>query len=374
MTKELRELLAQLDTMKAEVRSLMTDNKVDEAEKKMAEVRSLQKKIDLQKQLDEGGEQRGGKPATENAEEDVVYRNAFMKGLRRRSLTGEEIELIEKRAMAEGVAEDGGLIVPQDISTKIRELMRARIDISQYVNIEPVTTLSGSRVIEKEATLTPFADITELTDLADMDNPKFVSVGYAVKSRGGILPLSNSLLQDSDQNLMRYVTRWIAKKSVRTRNKLILDLLATLAKKALADEVAIKKVLNVDLDPNLAMGAVILTNQDGFNFLDSLKDLQGRFLIQPDPTQPGRRMMFGKPVIVAPNTEIPTVATKAPVIIGNLSEFVTLFDRQNYEILSTNVGGKAFARNTTDVRVIERSDIKKIDDSAVVYGELTIPV
>ena len=43
MSKELRELLAKLEGKKEEVRSLMGEDKVAEAEQMMEEVRSLQK-------------------------------------------------------------------------------------------------------------------------------------------------------------------------------------------------------------------------------------------------------------------------------------------------------------------------------------------
>ena len=52
MTKEMRELLQQLEAAKAEVRKLLAEDRVAEAEKKMEEVRALQKKIDMQKELE----------------------------------------------------------------------------------------------------------------------------------------------------------------------------------------------------------------------------------------------------------------------------------------------------------------------------------
>ena len=41
------------------------------------------------------------------------------------------------------------IIVPQDIQTRINELMRSMNDWSKYVRTEKVNTLSGSRVLEK---------------------------------------------------------------------------------------------------------------------------------------------------------------------------------------------------------------------------------
>ncbi|WP_239646717.1 phage major capsid protein [Bacillus zhangzhouensis] len=37
----------------------------------------------------------------------------------------------------------------------------------------------------------------------------------------------------------------------------------------------IKKALNVTLDPLVSPGAIMMTNQDGYNWLDTLKDGEG---------------------------------------------------------------------------------------------------
>lgn len=397
MGKELREMLQKLERMKAEVRALLGEDKVDEAEKRMEEVRALQKKIEVQRQLEE--EERGGlglgggysvgdetRAATkEDAELEQEYRQIFMKAIRRRPVSSDERSIIaeyEKRAvMNEGGTNpaipdgDSSLIVPKDIQTRINEIMRAQNDLSQYVRVEEVTTLSGSRVLEKDETMTPFALIDEYGVLPETDNPKFVAVSYSVKKRGGILPITNELLADSDQNIINYITRWIGKKAVVTRNKLITDLLLTMTPKDLADLKVVKKVFNVDLDPALSLSSIVLTNQDGYNWLDSQQDANGRFLLQDDITQPGRKLLFGRPVVVCSNRYLPSITgttNKAPIFIGNLEELIVLFTRRFFELAATKEGGDAFKRDTTDLRTIMRDDIKFWDTGAAVYGQLTL--
>ncbi|MEC0092879.1 phage major capsid protein [Paenibacillus macquariensis] len=386
MDEKERELRQKLAAKLEEARSLAGDGKLEEARSAKDAAQALRSQIDLMvemRELDTPGETTPAEPEKRevNSDKDNQYRSAFLKELRNKPLNAVERTLIEeaeaevRAGMQGGVGEDGGLTVPQDIQTMIHEKKRQFVSLENYVTVEPVSTRSGTRVIEKNADIIAFTEITELTDLDDMDNPKFASISYAVKDRGGILPMSNSLLQDTDQNLMEYISKWIAKKSVITRNKLILTLLATLPKKAIADLDAIKKVLNVDLDPSISLSAIILTNQDGYNFLDQQKDLDGRALMQPDPTQPTQKLLFGKPVVVISNRWLPTTGSatkKAPIIVGDLKEAIVLFDRQQYSIASTNVGGKSFGRNSTDVRAIQREDVQKFDDEAVVYGELTI--
>ncbi|MHA6481068.1 phage major capsid protein [Paenibacillus sp. strain BS8-2] len=387
MDEKERELRQKLAKKLDEARSLAAEGKMTEARAAKDAAQELRNQIDLlaeMRGMDTPGdtdpiaepEQRGNKP-----DKAVQYRSAFLKELRGKTLNSEERALIEeaieeiRAGMQGGVGEDGGLIVPQDIQTMILELKRQFVSLESYVTVEPVSTRSGSRVIEKNADVTGFVEITELTDLDELDNPKFKPISYVIKDRGGILPISNTLLQDTDQNLMTYIAKWIAKKSVVTRNGLILGLLGAMTKVPIAELDEIKAILNVELDPSISNSSIILTNQDGFNFLDQLKDLDGRAMLQPNPTQPTQKLLFGRPIVVVANRFLPTTGTtekKAPIIIGDLKEAIVLFDRQQYSIASTNVGGKAFGRNTTDVRAIQREDVKVFDDEAVVYGELAI--
>lgn len=383
MSKELRELLAKLEGKKEEVRSLMGEDKVAEAEQMMEEVRSLQKKVDLQRSLDESEtEERnnGREVETRNVDGEMEYRDVFMKALRNKSLSTEEREFLEndleKRAMSGLTGEDGGLVIPQDIQTKINELSRSFDALEQYVSVEPVRTRSGSRVLEKNSDMVPFVEITEMGEIPETDNPKFSNVQYAVKDRAGILPLSRSLLQDSDQNILKYVINWLGKKSKVTRNVLILNVIEKLTRQAIKSLDDIKDVLNVKLDPAISPNAILLTNQDGFNYLDKLKDKDGKYILQSDPTQKNKKLFAGtNPVVIVSNRFLKTKGTtnkKAPLIIGDLKEAIVLFKREDMELASTDVGGKAFTRNTLDLRAIQRDDVQMWDNEAAVYGEIDL--
>ena len=197
---------------------------------------------------------------------------------------------------------------------------------------------------------------------------------YTIKDYAGILPIPNTLLQDNDANLLTYIYKWIAKKSIITRNSVILALLKTLKNKAAVSGVdSLKDVFNVQLDPAIVTTSSVVTNQDGFNFLDKLKDEKGNYILQPDPTNATKRLLFGAyPVVTLGNKFLPTVTKKAPIFLGDLKEAVILFDRGVYEVTATNTGGKSFTRNTTDVRVIDRFDVQKWDEDAVVNGEIDL--
>ena len=373
MSKELRELLQSLEEQKSKVRGFLAEDKVNEAESLMEEVRDLQKKVALQQELEaaESYNLDDATPLNSNSDTDKdlesEYKRVFLKGLRRQRITADDHSIINQYQAAiheGGVSTDSdgdlGIIVPQDIQTRINELMRSMNDLSKYVRTEKVNTLSGSRVLEKNEDMVPFAVVDEYGEIQETDNPKFTPVTYNLVKRAGFLPITNELLRDTDQNIMAYVANWIAKKHVVTKNSLIISVLNTLTSKDLKDIKAIKKVLNVDLDPAISLSSTIITNQDGFQWLDEQEDVNGRPLLQEDITQPGKKLFKGRQIAVVSNRVLPSTGTttiKAPFVVGNFKELMVLFNRGVYELASTTTGGDAWRRDTTELRTITRDDV-----------------
>lgn len=272
--------------------------------------------------------------------------------------------------LKESEGENGGYLVPEDVRTAINEYRRSFVSLKNYVDVRSVVVPSGSEVYEKTSQLTGLTNITELGEIQETNAEVFEKITYAVKNFGGILPVSRFLLQDSPENLLAYLGKWFMKKQVVTENKEIIAVLKTLTKKAITKVDEIKEAFNVTLDPIFLDNTKVLTNQDGFNVLDSLKDKNGNYLLQPVVTDPTKRTLLGKEVIVLPNTHLPNeTANKFPLYIGDLKEAVRVYELNELEIKSTDVGGKAFTRNSYDTRLITRFDVKAIDKEAVVKLE-----
>lgn len=396
------ELKARLEELKNESKVIVENSEagVEEITAKTEEIQTLKAKIELQekseqedeiavenkiKNLGKGVEKMNIKDLINKIvakevltkEEDemvnVAYTKAFVNAFRKKT-TNEDLEVLN--GLSENSDANGGLIVPKDVETKINEFKRSLPQLENLINKIPVSTNSGSRVYESVATMTALANVTDDTaDIANMGNPTFESITYAIKDYAGILPVPNDLLQDSDQAILTYLAGWIARKSTVTRNSLILTILLALTPTTLADWKAIKKVINITLNPIFATNAKIITNQDGYQYLDTLVDGQNRPLLQPNVSIAGGNVLFGKEVVVVPNTILLTTGTTiklAPIFIGNLAEAITMFERQGYQIATTNVGGTAFIKNRTEVRAIEREDVKAIDATAVVYGKIDV--
>jgi len=379
------ELQIELNKLKAAATELSNKEgvKSEEITAKTEEIKVVKAKLELalQNEADEAAEIEAAKKTPiagkvlKDDETNAKYTEIFYNALRGKNLNTEDRALLEiNNALSSTTGADGGFLIPVDQRTEIMELKRELSSLESLVNIEKVSTLTGSRNIEVDAQYVPFAEFTEKTDVADIDTPTFKNIVYAILDRGGILPMPNNLLNDNTANLQAYLNRWLAKKNVATRNSLIVTLLKTLTKVAIADIDDIKDILNVTLDTAISAMAVVVMNQDAFNVFDKMKDLNGDYLLQPNPLDRTQKLLAGKVVHVYSNRTLPTVATKAPVIIGSLKEAVTLFDREQISLLSTSIGGGAFKGNRTDIRAITREDVKMVDGDALVFGELTIGV
>lgn len=386
MSKEMRELLNKINTKKAEIKAFVADGKIEDAASAKEELKKLQASFNIladleddeaqqaQQQAAEGNAQTAGNEKNGLAKQIKAFTNVIKAAWKKTEVTPEDREILN--AMSEGRDEDGGLIVPKDIKTQIKELRRSEDALENLVNVERVTTKSGTRVIEREADQTPFDNVEEAAEFPEVSTPQFDSIDYKVKKKGGILKVTQELLSDTAENIMGYLKKWIAKKSKATRNFMIIakikEICAGLEVPVTGLD-SLKDIFNVMLDPAIALGSVVVTNQSGFNFLDKLKDEKGNYILQKDPTQATKRLLFGEyPVIRLSNKTLQNVNGKAPIICGDLKEAITIFDRETLTIDISNLVAGMWERDQTGIKVRERLDIQTVDADAVVMGLATV--
>ena len=305
---------------------------------------------------------------------------ALRNGLNPKNGYGNEKVKILYDAMSEGggspAGTDGGFLVPEDVDNAINELRRELNPLAPLFSEETVTAPTGWRVIDTAPT-SGFTAVDELGTVPSDDQPAFAKVSYSLAKYGLILPISNELMKDEDANLMAYISRWGAKKLVLTENGILITLLKTLAASALVTgtetpEASIKRILNKSLDPAISASAVIITNQDGFDALDQLTDDMGRGLLQPDPTNATLLRIFGRRIVKVANAQLPNTSDKPEFFIGDFKEFATIFRKEGFELATTDVGGDAWAKDMTEVRMITRLAASKFDANAVVRRQLTL--
>lgn len=261
---------------------------------------------------------------------------------------------------------NAGLTIPEDIQLQIRTLTRSFASLESLVNVENVTTSHGSRVYEKLADITPLKDLDDESALiGDNDDPELTVVKYLIHRYAGITTVTNTLLKDTVDNIIQWLVNWAAKKDVVTRNAKILEVMGKAPKKPTISKFDdIKDLENNTLDPAIESTSSFITNQSGYNILSKLKDANGRYLMQPDVTSPDKYVIDGKPVIRMADKWLPDVSGSHPLYFGDLKQGITLFDRQQMQIDTTNVGAGSFEHDTTKLRFIDRFDVQLIDDGA----------
>lgn len=265
-----------------------------------------------------------------------------------------------------------GLTIPKDIQTTIHLLVRQYDSLQEYVNVESVTTASGSRVYEKWADITALAEIDdEDGSISANDDPQLTTVKYLIKRYAGITTVTNSLLKDTAENIIAWLSSWIAKKVVVTRNTKIIAAIDKLPTKPTLTKWDDIIDLEAKVDPAIKPTSIFLTNTSGFTALKKVKDAMGNYLMERDVKSPTGYSIDGFPVKEVADRWLPNKSIARPLYFGDLKQAVTLFDRENMSLLATNIGAGAFETDTTKIRVIDRFDVATVDGEAFVPASFT---
>ena len=380
MNKKMRELMAQIQKLTAEAKSFMDgENKdINKANELMDQVDALKAEYETEKRLYEA-EKEINTPDEKELEEKAKAE----KKLDEVAKFAKAVRGFIKKGLVEGVDEDGGYTVPEDVSTRVEHYKDVDYALEADIDVVPVTTNKGSRTYQKKGSVDTFVDIDENGEITnEIEAPKFERLPYAIQDRAGFMPVSNDLVSDSDANIMNVIAEWLGKANVATTNSKVLAKVAEKAQIDLKDLDGIKKALNVTLGQAYKNGAKIYTNDDGLQYLDTLKDKNGRDLLNPDPTNPATlQLRCGTtvlPVKVLPNKVFASNGTKVPFIVGNLFDYVRKYDRQHMSIKASDVatigGFNAFAQNMTVLRAIVRDDYRVKDPDSIVNGYIDTSV
>ena len=382
MNKEIIELLDSIKNKKQEVQNFVNENKLEEAKKSKEELIQLQNKLDILYDLEKDcTNELEDASKSVNLTEKIDVSDAFFNGISCLAVgrdVSDEVKGVINNLRVENqsmkLTGDEGIIVPQDVSTKIKKLRREFKSFENYVNVQKVADVKGSRVIEKNADSVPFDVVDEEALFPTAQKPEFVKIAYEIKKMGGILELTKEFVRSVDTSFKGYLQSWIAKKGVATRNKFILKAIDDKKSSSIVPVTGLddfKKIVNITLDPAIAQNAKIFTNQSGFQWLDTLKDADGRYILQQDVTQKTDGILFGKyTVVVFSNSVLPNNTNKVPFYIGDLKEAVTIFDFETLSVETSSEASDYFKNDKVGIKVRERMDVQIIDEHAVVKAEL----
>ena len=380
MTK-LEQMQNKLASLIAAMQNHLDADRLDEAEQVKSEIVSLKNKISQQIFVDEleaesFKESAKNIPQNKQTAGSAGFIRACIKKFSGKTLTPQENELLVQNSLllpttaAPNGTNGEAYILPQDIQTAITRKKREYRSFRSVLGYYKTTALSGAFPVENLDSIAGLIDFEDGTDGVDTNTPSFAKVSFKLKEKAAFIKLSNTLLALTDNDLIAYIVEVFSKRAVITENAMAVTSLETgKTKKTLATWKALKSSINKDLDPAALYDTVIVTNQDGFDYLDSQLDENGRPVMQPDISEPTKRRFMGYEVVVFSNTLLPTITrsshTYAPVYYGDLRDGAKFVDMGSTSFATSDAAG--FMSNTTVARLIEFVDVIQCDSSDKCY-------
>ncbi len=384
LNKKMKQLREQINSKTVLAKSFLEDGEnkdVDKAAQLLDEVDALEKEYTAEERLfkheQQEAQELSDKQFKEKEKSDSTEKFAtVVRGMVRKDPA--------VTAMTEGVNADGGYTVPEDISTEIRHFKEAEFSFENYISVEKVNTNQGRRTYQSKASCTGFTEVAEAGAIPAIAAPNYQVVSYTITDKAGFIPMTKDLVNDSSANLKNELVKWFGRQRNATINNNVLSKLTDgVAPTAINGLKGLKKLINVDLGSEY--DSKIFTNDDGLNWLDTLEDDQHRPLLNPVPSEPNKMQLCigGKvrEVVPVPNSKWASTAgannsTVIPFIVGELTEAVKMFDRQELEISASDVaavaGFNAFQQNGVLMKGVIRNDFEKVDADAYKYATITV--
>ena len=384
LNKKMKQLREQINNKTVLAKSFLEDGEnkdVDKAAQLLDEVDALEKEYTAEERLfkheQQEAQELSDKQFKEKEKSDSTEKFAtVVRGMVRKDPA--------VTAMTEGVNADGGYTVPEDISTEIRHFKEEEFSFENYISVEKVNANQGRRTYQSKASCTGFTEVAEAGAIPAIAAPNYQLVSYTITDKAGFIPMTKDLVNDSSANLKNELVKWFGRQRNATINNNVLSKLTDgVAPTAINGLKGLKKLINVDLGSEY--DSKIFTNDDGLNWLDTLEDDQHRPLLNPVPSEPNKMQLCigGKvrEVVPVPNSKWASTAgannsTVIPFIVGELTEAVKMFDRQELEISASDVaavaGFNAFQQNGVLMKGVIRNDFEKVDADAYKYATITV--
>lgn len=363
----------------------LTDNDQTAYDTQMETVKGLNEQIDrwnaLNEQKDLHKLPEGGAPAAapKAKEPELTGYEKAVKSFAEAARGGFRVKAIEAGSMMNTeVGADGGYTVPEDIVARIEELRDVKESLLSEVKVVKVTTMNGRRTMKKRGQHTGFATVAEAAKHPKKAGPEFATVDYKIEKRGGFLPVTSELYEDSDANIAAVVEGWLADEAAVTANRMILEQVGTKLATAMEGLDGIIKAW-IGLGAAFRATSKIYTNDDGLAWLATLKDKNDRYLLSPNPADPKQLQLAAGPHVIPvktyDNDTMPTEDGKIPMIVGDLQQGVVYWDRRQFtlKVSDTASAGElnAFEEDLILWRGNMRSDCTLWDDTAFINGYVT---
>lgn len=345
-TNEMRQLLLNEDATDEDLtRAKSLRSEIEAAEK---EVRSIEDDLKLYRKAAKGNPAPDPhKRSQSNEDEENEEKRNFNAYLHQ-----------EQRDGTAGITSpDVAATIPESILYNPENEVKSVTDLSQLVTQFQATTASGKYPVLKRAT-ERMNSVEELQKNPELAKPEFEEVDWKVSTYRGAIPLSQESIDDSAIDLTSLVAMNANEQKINTTNFAIAAVLKAFTAKTVAGESVddIKHILNVDLDP--AYNKMIIASQSFYQYLDTLKDKNGQYLLHEAITDGSPRTLLGVPVTVVED-ELLGAAGEAHAFIGDLARAVLYANRKDIQVrwVDNDIYGQY-------LQAVTRFDVKAADKRA----------
>ncbi|MDW4300750.1 phage major capsid protein [Staphylococcus saprophyticus] len=225
-------------------------------------------------------------------------------------------------------SDDVGVTIPEDIKYIPEKEVKTVQDLSELVQKTSVSTASGKYPILKRANA-KFNTVAELEKNPELARPEFETVNWEVETYRGSIPISQEALDDSVANLTAIVSENINEQKINTLNEKIGDVLKAFNPTSISDVDDLKAIINVKLDPGY--DRQIICTQSFYQKLDTLKDGNGRYLLQDSIINTAGNTVLGMNVTVV-RDDLLGENGDALAFIGDVKRGVLFADRTDVSV------------------------------------------
>lgn len=280
---------------------------------------------------------RNNSDPTKNDRRKAIIDYIRSKGTKRDGLKFEKTDegtfvVINKRDIVpttDGVSStDVAKTIPDAISYTPQREIQTVVDLKLFTNVFQATTKKGSYPTVANAT-TKMATVAELAANPKMAKPDFNEVDWSVDTYRQALPISQESLDDSEIDLMDLLSTNADQIKLNTTNDAISTVLKTFTAQTVASLDDLKLVNNTKLDP--AYARTLVVTQSFYQWLDTVKDNNGRYLLQDSIISPSGKVVFGIPVVVVSDATLGATG-EAHAFLGDIKRAVLFANRADFMI------------------------------------------
>ena len=370
----IKEKKEQRDKLREEALGLLESDDIEGAQAKKDEVKKLDAEIaELEKQLEEAEE---SDESQKNEEVNVVEERSISRIEVPEKVTHEEVRAfenyLETRDIAGGslTTESGFVVIPEEIVTDILKLKEVEFNLDQYVTVKNVQNGSGKYPVVRQSQVAALPEVEELAANPELAVKPFFQLAYDIKTHRGYFKISREAIEDSKIDVLSELKQWMARTIAATRNAAIIDVLKNggpgedgattkIPSQTVSSVDDIKDAININLLPNYEHNVAIVS-QSAYATIDKLKDNQGNYLLQPDIKEASAKRLLGARVVILPDEMLGEDGANT-VVIGNLKDAITLFNRSQYQ-----AGWTDYMHFGECLMVAVRQDARLLDHKAAI--------